>query len=361
MNGKLGISIFIGLGHTLAENAAYLAVARGYGYERLFTSLHIPEADPAAFWQEGAELLQMARQLGFEITADISPRTWRYLNVAPEDLKHLGISALRADWGFSQPQLCDLLQRSGLNLEINASVVDESVLSELLASGISRDQLSAGHNYYPRPETGLSYSLFSSRSSQIASQTIPVSAFIPSKTNPRGPVFAGLPTLESHRTMSAVDAARQLWASGHVSSLRFGDPLAAETELRSVAALSTAMPAVLELRMEAICPPEYGTAALQAVCHTNRLDAASQVVRSQESRNMNIGGVLPQASSQRRARGDITIDNDRYGRYAGELQIVLTDLPADPRVNVVARIVEQDLCLLDCLEAGRKFRLKEAD
>ena len=29
------------------------------------------------------------------------------------------------------------------------------------------------------------------------------------------------------------------------------------------------------------------------------------------------------------------MDNDRYGRYRGEVQITLSDLPADERVNVV--------------------------
>jgi len=44
-----------------------------------------------------------------------------------------------------------------------------------------------------------------------------------------------------------------------------------------------------------------------------------------------------------REKGSVTIDNNQYGGYAGELQITLTDLPANEKVNVVGRMVEEDL------------------
>ena len=82
------------------------------------------------------------------------------------------------------------------------------------------------------------------------------------------------------------------------------------------------------------------------------------VVRSQESRSSCHSQVSPQPA-QTRQRGDVTIDNSNYGRYMGELQIVLQDLPADERVNVIGRIVSEDLCLLECVHPGRRFRLME--
>ena len=73
--GNLGVSVFTGMGQSLAENSAYLGLAAQFGYNRLFTSLHIPEADPVAFLREGKELLKLAARLKFSVTADISPRT----------------------------------------------------------------------------------------------------------------------------------------------------------------------------------------------------------------------------------------------------------------------------------------------
>ena len=61
------------------------------------------------------------------------------------------------------------------------------------------------------------------------------------------------------------------------------------------------------------------------------------------------------ANNIERRRGTITIDNETAGRYMGELDIMKRALPADPRVNVCARIVSEDLPLLGCITPGRKF------
>ncbi|WP_304976092.1 DUF871 domain-containing protein, partial [uncultured Ligilactobacillus sp.] len=55
----------------------------------------------------------------------------------------------------------------------------------------------------------------------------------------------------------------------------------------------------------------------------------------------------------------ITLDNCDYGRYMGELQLVKRDLKADPRVNVVGKVSDEDLDLLAYLGAGQKFEIVE--
>ena len=47
--------------------------------------------------------------------------------------------------------------------------------------------------------------------------------------------------------------------------------------------------------------------------------------------------------------------NDDYGRYKGKLHIVLKDMPADPRKNVVGYIPKEELGLLDALDPWRPF------
>jgi hypothetical protein len=44
-----------------------------------------------------------------------------------------------------------------------------------------------------------------------------------------------------------------------------------------------------------------------------------------------------------RLKGCITVDNKLYGRYSGEMQIVLKDKERDERVNVVGKIDDKDL------------------
>lgn len=58
-----------------------------------------------------------------------------------------------------------------------------------------------------------------------------------------------------------------------------------------------------------------------------------------------------------RKKGSITIDNELYGRYAGEMQVAINDLSVDEKVNVVGMVVEEDifLCLILALEKCFNF------
>ncbi len=355
---KLGISVYTGLGQSVSQNIGYLKLAKKLGYEKLFTSLHIPEADYRTFLSDSRRVLDEAVNLGLEVTADVAPGSWELLEIIPSDLKMWGIHTLRMDYGFSPWKIRELSDVSGLCIELNASTMLESDLTSVLSTGVDRRSLRAGHNYYPRPDTGLSYGLFVLRSECFRALNIPVSAFIPNVIHPRGPVFSGLPTVEAHRRMTPLEAARQFWASEMVDSILFSDPLVSESDLTDVAALPQPVPSPLQIRVEVDKLTEGEAAILWAAQHTNRVDAAGYVVRSQESRKISSRSIPPQHDPRERRRGDITIDNCQYGRYEGELQILLQDMPADMRVNVVGRIINDDLCLLDCLLPGRSFCFK---
>lgn len=84
--------------------------------------------------------------------------------------------------------------------------------------------------------------------------------------------------------------------------------------------------------------------------HTNRADHARDVIRSVESRGYAAVGhpsIQPQ-NCVARPVGTITMDNENYLRYQGEIQITLTDLDADERVNVLGRVLLKIAhCFLD--------------
>ena len=70
--------------------------------------------------------------------------------------------------------------------------------------------------------------------------------------------------------------------------------------------------------------------------HTNRLDAARDVLRSELSRTSEMfrkDEIATIESEQTEARpvGTVTIDNEKYGRYMGEIQVTLVDLPKDEK------------------------------
>ena len=55
------------------------------------------------------------------------------------------------------------------------------------------------------------------------------------------------------------------------------------------------------------------------------------------------------------------MDNDAYLRYAGEVQIVRSALPADNRVNVIGHVSPKDLSILKLVKGGMKIRFVRED
>ena len=54
-------------------------------------------------------------------------------------------------------------------------------------------------------------------------------------------------------------------------------------------------------------------------------------------------------------RGDVVILNDGYGRYKGELHIVLKDMPNDGRKNVIGHLPEYEQILLQYAKPWKPF------
>ena len=354
-----GISVYVGMGYSLYAIQNYLELAKEYGYTRLFTSLHIPEANAAEMLSDFHKFVAYAVKLGYSITADISPQASKMLGANLTDfsaLKKLGLSAIRLDDGFSPEQIAAMSVTSGLDIEINASTMTLTTLQNIYAAKADVTRIRACHNYYPRPETGLSFSLFAERCQMLRDYKIPVFAFIPSQSCPRGPIFAGLPTLEKHRLVSPQLAAKELLASQLVDGVIFGDPLVSVEELATVASLD---PGYIELQVIV----GKGTSAAEREIlfgsHTNRRDPGEWVIRSQEARSLCQAIIPVRTSMLPRKIGAVTIDNQDYLRYMGEMQIVRSPMPTDSRVNVAAHVIPEELFLLDYIGPGRNFRLKE--
>ena len=72
------------------------------------------------------------------------------------------------------------------------------LLLENVAAG---GEVYAMHNFYPRPETGLDPCQFARLNAELRRLGIKVLAFIPGDEEKRGPIHAGLPTVEAHRSL----------------------------------------------------------------------------------------------------------------------------------------------------------------
>ena len=85
------------------------------------------------------------------------------------------------------------------------------------------------------------------------------------------------------------------------------------------------------------------------------------MARSTQSRVKYKGESFPPYNLVDIKRGDILIDTDLYTRYAGELQVALKNMKNTGKTNVVAKIVEDEIFLLDYIKPWSKFSFKLRD
>ncbi|MEH6992848.1 MupG family TIM beta-alpha barrel fold protein [Neobacillus drentensis] len=330
----IGISFY--LNDLLAEER--IELAGKMGVKRAFTSLHIPE-ESGDLAGRAMNLLQCAKDAGIEVYADVSLKTPGHLGLdSLFDLKSLGVSGLRLDDFFENELILKLAEE--FKLALNASIIFEDDIRVLLDGGLKADQLLAWHNFYPRIETGLSDWFFQRQNELFGKYGIPVSAYIPGDGEKRGPLFEGLPTLEEHREMDPFLAALELFHYG-VKDVYIGDPEVSENLLRKLIDFDSNHR--IEIRIDGFQEGEFKL----------RPDFSRDVLRFMDTRS--VESILPENTSERWL-GSITRDNDAYGRYRGEIQISLCDLPADERVNVVGKVVEEDIVFLSYLKPGQKVK-----
>ncbi|MEH7009935.1 MupG family TIM beta-alpha barrel fold protein [Neobacillus niacini] len=330
----IGISFY--LNDPLAEER--IELAGKMGVKRAFTSLHIPE-ESGDLANRAMTLLQKAKECGIEVYADVSLKTPGHLGLdSLFALKSLGVSGLRLDDFFENELILKLAKE--FKLALNASILFEDDVRDLLDGGLKASQLLAWHNFYPRVETGLSDWFFHTQNELYKKYGIPVSAYIPGDGEKRGPLFEGLPTLEEHREMDPFVAALELFHIG-VEDVYIGDPEVSENLLKRLIEFDREH--CIEVRIEGFQEGEFKL----------RPDFSRDVLRFMDTRS--VEPIEPENTSERIV-GSITRDNDRYGRYRGEVQITLCDLPADERVNVVGRVLEEDIVLLSYLKPGQKVK-----
>lgn len=352
-----GISIYFGMGYTQKQNLEYIDFAYKNGFDFIFTSLHIPEADYNILIKEFKSMVKFAEERNMKVIADISPRTFKFLGATMKDfsvLKNMGLYGVRVDFGFSPAEIAEFTRNKyGMKIEINASTVTNKFLYEFEKSNPNYGNLQACHNYYPRMNTGISLTTYNRKNEMLKKYGIKISAFIPSLVNRRGPIFEGLPTLEMHRFMEPVVAAKHLFALG-VDNVLFGDSIPSKEEIESVGSLDEN---IITFRLKANVVDVTQNAIIFDKTHENRPDCAEDVVRSTLSREtLKHGTSIMPFNNIERKRGTVTIDNVNYLRYCGELQITKKDLPADRRVNVIGKITDSEIFLLDYIGEETKFK-----
>lgn len=235
-----GISVYLGLDHLLDDILTYIKQAHGHGFTKLFTSLHIPEANYRQISAEFRQVVALANQLDMKVIADISPNAYQYLGLDLHNLDSFvdfGLAGIRLDYGFKPEQIAEYSNNEyGLQIELNASTITEDFLKQIVLSGANLGNLSACHNYYPRLNTGISFESLIYKSRLLQQYAIPVAAFVALQHNQRAPFYDGLPTVEATRYQLPLVAWQLLCLNG-IDNIFFGDGFATDGELSAISQL----------------------------------------------------------------------------------------------------------------------------
>ncbi len=348
----LGASLYLAEG--IEKNLTFIDRMYQNGVKTIFTSMHIPEDDPSNTLEELKRITEKMNGYGMELMTDVSSGTFDIYGVKKEDaksfFKNLGVSSLRMDYGFTYEEMKELA--NDFKIVLNASTINDETSKELEAVGFDLSDITLCHNFYPRENTGLGREFLYERNAYLHEKGFRIQAFIPGDGEKRGPIYAGLPTLEEHREADPLYAYLDLMDNFYVDEVLVGDIEMSEASLK---------------RLETWIEDEIITLPLEKVTESlpvnfydkqvNRPDIAADVVRSSQSRILLKDTAIPQNNhGVARPRGTVTIDNDEYGRYSGEIQVTKRDLPADDRINVLGQVTETSLPLLEMIKGRTKFK-----
>lgn len=356
---KLGISIY--LQHSnLKSIYNYIDLASSYGFKRIFTCL-ISKYDDKEFLNKFKDFISYANSKDMQVIADIEPDIMKNLNIDFKDLtyfKDMGLYGIRLDLGFSgHEESLMSFDKNDLKIELNISS-GSKYLENIVEYYPNKNNLLGCHNFYPREYTGLKRSHFLKTSKEYKEMGIKTAAFISSSVAKYGPweLENGLPTLEEHRNLSIKTQAKDLFNTNLIDDIIISNMFASEEELKILSTINKNM-----LNLDIILDSNISDIERKIVLdqlHFNRGDINDYAIRSTQGRiKFKKEELKPNKSKEEIIKkGDITIDNSLYGRYKGELQIALKDMKNNNKINIVGRVKEDELYLLNSIKPWQKFK-----
>ncbi len=361
MKRALGISIYPEHS-TPDKDKAYLKLASEYGFTRVFTCLLSVNKPKNEIIAEFKDIIQYATSLNYEVILDVAPAVFDQLEISYDDLSffyEMGATGIRLDMGFDGAKEAMLtFNPYHLAIEINMSN-NVAYLDNIMTYQPNAPFLYGCHNFYPQKGTGLDYDFFVKCSQRFKQQGIRTAAFINSHDATIGPwsINDGLCTLEMHRDLPIDVQAKHLFATNLIDDVIIGNAYASCEEL---AALSKINRYQLELNVEVFNQTtDIEKDIMFNEQHYRRGDITKQAVRSTEVRKKQVDKDISSHDNLASLQlGDVVIGNNLFGKYKGELQIILEEC-YDERKNKVGRVVTEELFLINYIDAWTKFKLKE--
>jgi hypothetical protein len=340
----IGLSLYLSSG--MEKNLELIEKAKNADMKYAFTSLHIPEEN--RYSTDAVELIKLCGNAGIKLIVDVSPHALeKYKLKSYEQLQELGVEYLRPDFGFRIEEIIRLSKT--FHIVFNASTAKKPDLDEMQRNGVDFSRILGCHNFYPKPLTGISLQKVKSVNDYLKSLGIMALAFVPGDKTLRGPIYEGLPTVETHRGSDVFASLLELEQQTDVDAVLIGDIDVTDKTWGKIAEYSCG-----RIALNASISEEFSY--LKNMIFHERVDYSGHVIRCVESRQLNKKVKAGPVCS--RPQGSIFISNENFLRYEGEVEIARVDLPPDSRVCVIGNIDDDDIKYLKFIIGGGAFVLK---
>lgn len=385
---RLGVSLYPEQ-EKLEDIEKYLAMASKYGFTKVFTSLFSVEGTREEIIEYFKSFTTIAHRYGMKVSGDSNGDFFARMGATETDLsvfKEMGIDIIRMDFSFRDERDATLINnKEGIGIEMSTGFID--VIEKALLNGADPKNISTCHNFYPERYSAPSLESINKTNEYWKAKGIPVAIFISSQekgTHGPWPVSAGLPTIEEHRYLPLEVQVKHCLALKNVDEILIGNAYADEAEFQAVAKVVEKafidIPYNAEAGMLANLLPHghltripFHIHVQEGISETERKlvfdypshcdmgDCLNYVLRSRWTRfgNKNVSIPCRPCDQTHYTRGDVVIVNDNLAHYRGEVQIVLKDMEVDGERNLIGRIDEKEIVILDHMGANDLFTFVE--
>ena len=362
---RLGISIYPEKS-SKKEILDYIDLSSEMGFSRIFSCLLSVNKSKNEIKKDFIEINKYAKSKGFEVIVDVAPNIFSNLGISYNNLEffnEINADGVRLDIGFTgNEEAIMTFNKYNLKIEINMSN-NVHTIDTIMDYMPNRYNLYGCHNFYPHIYSGLNLDYFIKCTERFLKYGIKTAAFVTSQNkNTFGPwpVTQGLPTLEMHRFLPLDVQIKHFLAIDCIDDILISNCYPSYEELNSLKNLDMRLITFdVEMKKDV---PEVENDIIFKELHFNRGDKSENMIRSTQSRLKYKGHEFKLFNAPEIIkRGDIVIESSKYGHYAGELQIALKEMKNTGMSNVVGKVCDNEIFLLDYIKPWQKFKFRKKD
>ncbi|AHI54289.1 hypothetical protein SSABA_v1c08900 [Spiroplasma sabaudiense Ar-1343] len=308
------------------------------------------------------EVFAYARSKSMKVTIDVNTRILKEIDFK-NDLDFfvdLGVDVIRFDSPIEAINLSKLtFNDHNISIELNMDNND-FLVNDVLSYKPIYHRVRGSHNFYPQKNCGLTDDYYFETSKKFRALGLRTTAFVSSLNNQKvsnWEIDDNCCTLESLRGKDITTQVTALWASEMTDDIIISNAYATNQELEELGKLDRYIPEI-KINLEKSAT-KIDKQILEHEIHFRRGDVNPMFIRSTQSRVKFKAENFPVIkATQDFKKGDIVIGNNDFGLYKGELQLIINEVEKDSRKNLIAKVLSDQLFLLDYIKPWTRFKFQ---